>query len=369
LNNVYIQFKPLNLSCFKNKLKEMSETETKFFNIDQIPEPEDLRNIIYSMIAIPHLSPVTIFSEFASAAIDSKLVGKEDLSAAGIFQIDEGGNYLSQIIYADYKRLAVDPFVAAQILVAKAARRLVCYGIEPVAMSATLNNVDFANPLAEEMAMASRLGLKAAATAFNLQFPNWKIFYDNSNSEGAVPPSLIVSLVGRLKSSTKELAPGLQRKGLNILLIGRSFNDISASEYLDNFHEIKDWPLMHFNLGFESKLIVTMKELIRNNLIVSASPVGIGGLFFTLLRDALPNELGFDITTDAEVRTDAFLFGEGMGRIVVTVEEDKENEFVDFLFDHKIPVMTLGHVTKGEIRIDDKSYGFVDKGIVGEFMD
>jgi phosphoribosylformylglycinamidine synthase len=54
-----------------------------------------------------------------------------------------------------------------------------------------------------------------------------------------------------------------------------------------------------------------------------------------------------------------------MGRIVVTVEEEKENEFVDYLYDRKIPVMTLGHITKGEIRIDDKSLGFVDKGIVG----
>ena len=47
------------------------------------------------------------------------------------------------------------------------------------------------------------------------------------------------------------------------------------------------------------------------------------------------------------------------------VAEDKENEFVDFLYDLNIPVMTLGHITKGEIRIDDQSLGFVDKGIVG----
>jgi phosphoribosylformylglycinamidine (FGAM) synthase-like enzyme len=336
----------------------MAETENKYFTIDQVAEPENLRNVIYSMIAIPHLSPVNIFNEFASTAIESTQVGKEDLSGAGIFRIDEEGKLFSQTIYADYRRLAVDPFVAAQILVAKGVRRLVCYGAEPVAM------VDFASPIAEEMVMAARLGLRAAATAFNLQFPNWKILYDYSNSESSVPPTLIVSLVGKLKNSSQLLTPKLKQKGHNILLIGRSFNDINASQYLDHFHEIKEWPLMHFNLAFESKLMVALKKLI-----VSASPVGIGGLFFTLLRDALPKELGFDITTDAEIRTDAFLFGEGMGRIVVTVEEDKENQFVDFLYDQKIPVMTLGHVTKGEIRIDDQSLGFVDKGIVGEYLD
>jgi hypothetical protein len=31
--------------------------------------------------------------------------------------------------------------------------------------------------------------------------------------------------------------------------------------------------------------------------------------------------------------------------------------------------MTLGHITKGEIRIDDQSLGFVDKGIVEEYLD
>ena len=347
----------------------MSETEAKLFTIDQVPEPEDLRNVIYSMIAIPHLSPVNIFNEFASTAIDSKQVGKDDLSGAGIFHVEDEKNLFSQTIYADYKRLAVDPFVAAQIIVAKAVRRLVCYGAEPVAISAYINNVDFASPIAEEMVMAARLGLNAAATVFNLQFPNWKIFYDNVNSQGAVPPTLIVSLVGKLSNRSQVLTPSLKKKGHNILLVGRSFNNINASEYLAHFHEIKTSPLMQFNLAFENKLMVAMRELIKNNLIVSASPVGIGGLFFTLLRDALPNELGFDITTDAEIRSDAFLFGEGMGRIVVSVEEDKENEFVDFLFDHKIPVMTLGHVTKGEIRIDDQSFGFVDKGIVGDFLD
>jgi len=57
----------------------MSETENKVFTIDQVPEPDDLRNVIYSMVAIPHLSPVNIFNEFASPAIESTQVGKEDL--------------------------------------------------------------------------------------------------------------------------------------------------------------------------------------------------------------------------------------------------------------------------------------------------
>ncbi len=100
-------------------------------------------------------------------------------------------------------------------------------------------------------------------------------------------------------------------------------------------------------------------------LIESASPVGKGGLFFTLLRAAIPNELGFDITTAAETRIDSFLFGEAMGRILVEVNAKKEDDFVDFLTGLKVPFFTLGHITKGEVRIDDQSMGYIDKMTVG----
>ena len=104
---------------------------------------------------------------------------------------------------------------------------------------------------------------------------------------------------------------------------------------------------------------------MKSNLIQSASPIGKGGLFFTLLRAAIPNELGFDITTIAESRIDSFLFGEAMGRIIVEVNPEKEDEFVDVLTEMKMNFFTLGHVTKGEIRIDDNSYGYVDKMTAG----
>jgi len=50
-----------------------------------------------------------------------------------------------------------------------------------------------------------------------------------------------------------------------------------------------------------------------------------------------------------------------MGRIVVDVDPEKEDDFVDALSDMKVPFFTVGHVTKGEIRIDDESFGYTDK--------
>ena len=102
-----------------------------------------------------------------------------------------------------------------------------------------------------------------------------------------------------------------------------------------------------------------MKELIRNNYISAAHDVSDGGLFVTLCEMAMPNQLGFDIVTDSEIRKDAFLFGESQSRIVVTVVEDYEEEFLDFVSEQNVPVMLLGHVTKGRVTIDEENFGFI----------
>ncbi|HPF93474.1 MAG TPA: AIR synthase-related protein, partial [Tenuifilaceae bacterium] len=140
---------------------------------------------------------------------------------------------------------------------------------------------------------------------------------------------------------------------------GRSHNDIASSEYLVSYHGVKKSPTPYFNLDEEYKTQQLLLELIGKSLIQSANDVSDGGLFISLLESAMPRNLGFDITTDAEIRPDAFLFGEAQGRIVVTVSQSKETHFIDHMIESGIPFTALGHVTKSEIRVDDVSYGFI----------
>ena len=102
-----------------------------------------------------------------------------------------------------------------------------------------------------------------------------------------------------------------------------------------------------------------VKDLIRFSLVRSAHDVSEGGLFITLVECGIPRGLGFDITTDAEIRRDAFLFGEAQGRIVVSVAPSRETEFIDYMIKTEVPFSVLGHVTRGDCRIDDVSYGFI----------
>jgi phosphoribosylformylglycinamidine synthase len=75
----------------------------------------------------------------------------------------------------------------------------------------------------------------------------------------------------------------------------------------------------------------------------------------------LPGGLGFDIVTDSELRPDAFLFGEGQGRVVVALGEDRETEFLDVMRLSKVPFILLGHVTKGKLVVDDEPFGNIEE--------
>jgi phosphoribosylformylglycinamidine synthase len=166
-------------------------------------------------------------------------------------------------------------------------------------------------------------------------------------------------MLGLLDNKNQHTTLAFKEKGHMIYLIGRSKNDIASSEYLYSFHGIKASPAPYFNLDEEYKVQQAVSQLIQRNLVQSANDVSDGGLFVALLESAMPRNFGFDITTDAEIRTDAFLFGEAQGRVVVTVSPSRETHFIDYMMDNGIPVTALGHVTKSEVRIDDVSFGFI----------
>jgi phosphoribosylformylglycinamidine synthase len=345
-------------------MSEVIQAE-KSFTIDSITEPEILEDVIYSLMVNPNLSSINYFNDFSEINISPDSIGDSDTDESGLFDIDADGNKIAMSTHAFHHHLQNDPQKATEILISRATRKMICAGAQPIAISAFLYHINFADPKGQFIASGAKKGLENSAVKFDLKISDKKIRFDHFSEHGPVPPTIIISMMGFIKDSTNITTHSFKHKGNIIYMIGRTTDDIGSSEYLEFFHGITDSPLPQFNIEDEIRIQQAIKKLNKLKLLESASPVGKGGLFFTLLRAAIPNELGFDITTAAETRLDAFLFGEAMGRILVEVKPDKEDNFVDTLTEMRVPFFTLGHITKGELRIDDRSYGFIDKMTVG----
>jgi hypothetical protein len=188
---------------------------------------------------------------------------------------------------------------------------------------------------------------------FELQL-NTQISENESTASG-----VSLSVLGKTTANQRIIDFGFRQKGDLIFLIGRSHENLSGSLYQKFISDEQTGELPPADIVFEKQLIDILLGLHQQNMIESACSVGRGGLFNNLVDCAIAGMLGFDITTDAEIRNDAFLFSETPGRVVVSVSPQHETRFIDFLMLQKMPFSILGHVTKDELRVDDLSYGFV----------
>lgn len=330
------------------------------FTIGQLPEEQDIQDIVYNLMANPNLAPINYFNDFTEEAIDLSLVSNEDTDETGIFS-SENGQLMAISTHAMHHHLEIDPQQATEILISRAVRKMICFGAEPQAISSFLYHINIADPNGQFIAAGAKKGLENACKKYNIKLADRKIRFDYFSAHGPVYPTIIISIMAYVPAKEKLVTHSFKKKGNSIFMIGNSYDDVNSSEYLEFYHEVPDSSLPVFDIEVEVKLHNVMRTLIAAGLLASANPVGKGGLFFTLLRAGMPSGLGFDITTDAEIRKDAFLFGEAMGRLVVGVDPANVDEFVDLMSSLKVPFFALGHVTKGEIRIDDESFGFIDK--------
>jgi phosphoribosylformylglycinamidine synthase II len=333
----------------------------KKFDIETVEEPENLIEVAKFMIQQPNVASKRWIYEQYDSMVGTANLSTNRPSDAGVVNIKGTNRAIALTSDCNARYVKADPEVGAAIAVAEAARNVTCAGAVPLAITNCLNFGDPYNPEVYWQFVGAIKGMTAACKKFNTPVTGGNVsFYNQSNIKGKVvpvDPTPTIGMLGLVEDKSNLMTLNFKHKGDLIYLIGESKNDISQSEYLINYHKITESPAPYFNLDEEYKIQKTVYELILKNLVNAVHDVSLGGLFTTLVEMGIPSHLGFDITSDAEVREDAFLFGESQGRIVVGVSSEQEEEFIDFMVLQKTPFSIIGHVTRGDMRIYDISYG------------
>ena len=335
----------------------------KSFDINHVSQPADLKKIAFDLLKEPNVaSKKWVYNQYDSMVGTCNMTTNRP-SDAGIALIKGSNKALSMSVDCNSRYVHADPEIGTMIAVAEAARNITCSGGEPSAVTNCLNFGNPYNPESYWQFVGAIKGMSAACLKFNTPVTGGNVSFYNQTvidkKEEPVYPTPTIGMIGILEDKNKIMTLDFKTKGDLIFVIGNCTNDIASSEYLSSILGIKESPAPYFNLEEEYNTHQTIKHLISNNLINAAHDVSDGGLFTTLVEMSFPRELGFDIETDSEVREDAFLFGEGQGRIVVTVNEDTEEEFIEYLANSNQKFTLLGHVTKGKIQIDGQHYGFI----------
>lgn len=338
-------------------------TSPRVVSAEDVPMPGNMKEIARKMVALPNIaSRRWIYEQFDTMAGLSNL-SSEYASDAGIVKVKGYDIALAMSVDGNSRYGRLEPRIGAMVSVAEASRNIICSGGRPLALADCLNYGDPADPFVYSDFAESVKGINEVCKKMEIPVVAGNVSFHNLTHNGediaSIIPTPVVGMVGVLDKLEDVMTVNFRNKGDVIFIIGRSDNDISSSEYLSFVHLVNESAAPKFDLEYEMKLQGIVKDLIAGKMVSSAHDVSLGGLFVTLVESALPGGLGFDVTSPAEIRGDAFLFGESQSRVVVSVSSDQETSFLDFMMDSGIHFSALGHVTKEELRIDDVSFGFI----------
>lgn len=257
----------------------------------------------------------------------------------------------SRYVYAD-------PYKGAMIAVAEAARNIVCSGGEPLGVTNCLNFGNPYDPQVYYQFVQAIKGMGDACRRFNTPVTGGNVSFYNQHPAGAVYPTPTIGMVGLLDSLNQKMTLNFKAAGDLIYLVGESTGDINSSEYLHKIHGVEFSPAPVFDLETEVALQQTVAGLIAAGQVVSAHDISEGGLFITLLESGFTGSLGFEVESDPAIRKDAFLFGEGQSRVVVSVKPDQAAAFETAMKGKAF--RRLGTVTAAAVKVDGASWGDIN---------
>ncbi|MBL4862244.1 MAG: phosphoribosylformylglycinamidine synthase subunit PurL [Crocinitomicaceae bacterium] len=339
--------------------------EFKKFNIDDVKQPEDLKDVAFKLLQHPNIASKRWVYEQYDSMVGTKNMATNRPSDASIVNIKGTDRALAMTVDCNSRYVNADPEIGTMIAVSEAARNITCAGGEPGAITNCLNFGNPYNPESFWQFVGAIKGMSAACLKFETPVTGGNVsFYNQTVIDGVeipVFPTPTIGMIGLVNNKENIMTLDFKKKGDLIFIIGQSKNDISSSEYLVSYHGITASPAPYFNLEEEFAMQQVVKGLILDKLINAAHDVADGGLFISLTEMAMPGGLGFDIVTDSEVREDAFLFGEAQGRVLVSVNEDQEEDFIEAMMSSGVSFTLLGHVTKGKMMIDDEHFGFINE--------
>ncbi len=346
---------------------EREYTEPKYFekinafNADTIAVPENLQETARQVVQLPTIASKRWIYEQYDSMVGTGNTNTNEPSDASIVRVHGSSKALACTTDCNSRYVFADPLKGGMIAVSEAARNIVCSGGEPVAITNCLNFGNPYNPEVYYQFVHAIKGMTVACTKLSTPVTGGNVsFYNQSSDDGPVYPTPTIGMVGVLDNIDQKMTMYFKNNGDLIYVIGRNRNDINCSEYLHKIHGVEHSPAPHFDMEEEYQLQQTILKLARNKEIKSAHDVSEGGLFVTLLESCFHNNAGFEVVSNPNIRKDAWLFGEGQSRVVVTVGHAQKTAFEAAIGDH--PYIQLGTVNNsGELSIDNESWGSINE--------
>jgi len=278
---------------------------------------------------------------------------------AAVVRIKETRKALAIALDGNGRYCDVNPREGAKLIVAEAARNVVCVGAKPIAVTNCLN---FASPERPEVMWSfSEVidGMTEACTAFDTPVISGNVSFYNETEGRGILPTPVIGMVGLIEDVKRVIQPGFKTEGDLIALLGVTRNDLLMSEYCRNptvREGAENARVPVLDLQLELAVQAACLRAAEAGLLRSAHDCSDGGLavalaeccFSSLNRNAFGAEV--DISGEHDVATR--LFSETPSRIIVSFDASARGDIEKIVAEANCPMTILGKVGSDTLRIE-----------------
>ncbi len=326
--------------------------EVRSADLGELPLPEDMNGVLRDLLASPNIaSAAWVYHQYDHMVQTNTVVVPG--GDAAVLQLKGYRQGIAITTDGNGRYCYLDPYLGAQLVVAEAARNLVCVGAEPAGVTDCLN---FGNPEKPDRFWQFKRcveGLADACREFGLPVVSGNVSFYNETPETAVYPTPVLGVVGVLDDVRRHCTTGFKRAGDVILLLGETQEDLGGTEYLKRIHGQVTGRPPALDLDREKRVQSACLAAVREGLAASAHDCSDGGLAIALAECCMAGHMGAKITLpgDASVRLDARLFGESASRIVLSASPENAERIQRLAADEGAPVCVLGEAGGDELII------------------
>lgn len=292
---------------------------------------------------------------------------------AAVVRIKETRRALAMTLDGNGRYCAANPREGAKLIVAEAARNVVCTGARPIAITNCLN---FASPERPEVMWSfSEVvdGMAEACRVFNTPVVSGNVSFYNETEGRGIVPTPVIGMVGLVEDVKRVVQPGFKTEGDLIALLGISNDELAASEYSVtvlgvNTESIEQSGVVpKLDLDLEVAVQRACLEAAETGLLQSAHDCSDGGLAVCLAESCFAtlgrNAIGAQVELRGAPGVTAWLFGESPSRIVISFAPEALTQITAIATRAAAPITVIGRVGGQGLNISVDEEVVVDSSV------
>ena len=334
----------------------------------ELSETADCNTILKKMLSHENIASRSVVYESYDKQVQGRTIteaGKSDSGVMAPFNSDDYPEEIRKVgiaLSTDHnpRHSIISPYLGGVNAVVEAMRNVASVGATPHAVSDCLC---FGNPEKPhqmwEFVEAVR-GVSDACNAITLKDNQehatpiiaGNVSFYNESKSGAIPPSPIVSCLGRINNIEKTITMSLKNADNVVLMIGARKNELGGSLFYDLHGELgANVPTPDLNEAKNQVYAIT--DCIDQILLSSCHDISDGGIATALSEMTFENNIGLCVTIPGDLAIEKLLFTE-TGGFVIEIDEKNLSQVESVLQGYDLDCYNIGTTTKEpKISIND----------------